>query len=510
MSEKNTFYLTTPIFYPNAKLHMGHAYTTTLSDILVRYARLMGKETYFLTGSDENTQKMVDAARRDGKEPLVFLDNIVSNFRNLYKGLDISYDQFIRTTDQKNHWPGAQLIWQKLVEAGDIYKKEYEGFYCVGHEAFITEKDLVDGKCPEHGTAPELIKEENYFFKLSKYTDAVREKIESGELKIVPETRKHEILSFIGQGLEDVSFSRPRKADWPSGLGIPVPGDDSQMMYVWCDALANYITALGYGGDDTLYKKFWPADVHVIGKDILRFHAAIWPAMLLSVKLPLPKAIFVHGFITSGGKKMSKSLGNVIDPEELLAEYGTDAVRYYLARHISPFEDGDITREGFKEVYNADLVNGLGNVVARVMQMAEVNLDQPVFSREDKELTQPLQYSKKFQALMDNFDIKSALDTIWSFIPRIQDTADVLTGVVEQGKLQVSSIAGINQTIQTEQPFKVVKEDKERGIELIIRHVKEIAFIAKTIEPFMPETSKKILEAVVTNKKPESLFPRKD
>lgn len=476
------FYLTTPIFYPNAKLHLGHAYTTTVSDILVRYHRLVGDTTYFLTGSDENTQKMVDAARKEGKEPLVFLDEIVGKFSSLFGELDISYDQFIRTTDQKAHWPGAQAIWNKLVEAGDIYKKEYEGLYCVGHEAFITEKDLVDGKCPDHGTAPEMLKEENYFFKLSRYTQDIKNKIESKELRIVPETREREILSLLNEGLQDVSFSRPRKADWPKGLGIPVPGDDTQVMYVWCDALSNYITALGYGRDDALYQEFWAGNeqrMHVIGKDILRFHAAIWPGMLLSAGLPLPKTLLVHGFITSGGKKMSKSLGNVIDPEELLAEYGTDAVRCFLARHISPFDDGDITREAFKDAYNADLANGLGNLASRIMTLAQTHLPEPVS-------VEFVPYPEEFTSALDRFEINKAAEYIWG------------------------RIAALDQRIAAEAPFKVVKEDAERGRAMIAGLVKELAAIDLMLEPFMPQTSKKIIEAIVANKKPENLFPRKD
>ncbi|MEI6864081.1 MAG: methionine--tRNA ligase [Candidatus Adlerbacteria bacterium] len=480
MQEPKRFYITTPIFYPNAKLHLGHAYTTTLSDILARYHRLIGDKTYFLTGSDENTQKMVDSAVKEGKEPLIFLDGIVENFASLYKGLDISYDQFIRTTDQKKHWPGAQALWQKLVAAGDIYKKEYEGLYCVGHEAFITEKDLVDGKCPDHGTVPELIKEENYFFRLSKYAPQIEEKIKSDEFRIVPESRKHEILSFIkNEGLEDVSFSRPRKAAWPAGLGIPVPGDDSQVMYVWCDALSNYITALGYGQDEMLYKEFWPANVHVIGKDILRFHAAIWPGMLLSAGIPLPKALLVHGFITSGGKKMSKTLGNIIDPEELIEEYGSEAVRYFLARHITPFEDGDITRESFKEIYNANLANGLGNLVARVMKLAEVHLHG------DIQITQPV-YSNEYLEAFEKFDINKAIDHIFKRI-----------GVLDQ-------------RITKEEPFKLVKTDPAAGTKLILELLLELRVVAILLIPFLPETSKKIIEAVDARKKPENLFARKD
>jgi methionyl-tRNA synthetase len=479
MAEKK-FYLTTPIFYPNAKLHMGHAYTTTLADILARYHRLIKDKTYFLTGSDENTQKMVEAARKAGQEPMVFLNDIVGKFSALFKELDISYDQFIRTTDQKRHWPGATVLWNKLVEAGDIYKKEYAGLYCVGHEAFITEKDLVDGKCPDHGTVPEFLKEENYFFRLSKYTGEIQQKIESGELAIVPETRKNEILSLLRDGLEDVSFSRPRKADWPEELGVPVPGDASQVMYVWCDALSNYITALGYGTDnDKLYKECWPADVHVIGKDILRFHAAIWPGMLLSAGLPLPKTLLVHGFITSEGKKMSKSLGNVIDPEELLNEYGTDAVRYFLARHISPFEDGDITREGFKEHYHANLANGLGNLVARIMKLAETYLEQG---------TRPeaVGFPAEYTDALEIFEIHHAMDFVWLQIQRL------------------------DQKITETAPFKLIKEDPEAGKKLIFDLTQELYLIGRMLNPFMPETSKKIKEAIMANKKPDNLFLRKD
>ena len=480
---KKPFYLTTPIFYPNAKLHMGHAYTTTLSDCIVRYHRdLLGEKTYFLTGSDENTQKMLDAAVKAGKEPLEFLNEIVDKFASLFRELNISYDQFIRTTDQQKHWPGAQFLWNKLVDSGDIYKKEYEGLYCVGHEAFITEKELVDGKCPDHGTVPQFLKEENYFFKLSRYTDEIKKRIESDELKIVPASRKAEILSLINEGLQDVSFSRPHRSEWPAGLGIPVPGDDSQVMYVWCDALSNYITALGYGqADDALYQAFWPG-MHVIGKDILRFHAAIWPGMLLSAGVPLPQSILVHGFITSGGKKMSKSLGNVIDPEELLAEYGTDAVRYYLLRHVSPFEDGDITREAFKDAYNADLANGLGNLVSRVMTLAETHIQESVIPDLDTfSIQDPL-----IAESMRRFDVQNAIHLIWDHISRL------------------------DQGIQNEKPFKVVKENKEKGVEIIKKMVVEVAWIGKAIEPFMPETSKKILNAVRENKKPENLFLRKE
>ena len=473
------FYITTPIFYPNAKLHLGHAYTTTISDIIARYHRdMLGEETYFLTGSDENTQKVVQAAKEAGQDPKVFLDRIVANFKILFTNLNISADQFIRTSDEKKHWPGAQMLWKKLVEAGDIEKRQYEGLYCVGHEAFITEKDLVDGKCPDHNIAPELIREENYFFKLSKYTKIIKEKITSGELKIIPETRKNEILSLLNDGLQDVSFSRPKSV---VSFGIPVPEDDSQVMYVWCDALSNYITALGYGvADDSLYKKFWPADVHVIGKDILRFHAAIWPAMIISAGLPLPKSILVHGLIRSGGKKMSKSLGNIIDPEELIAEYGAEAVRYYIARHISLFEDGEITRESFKEAYNAGLANGLGNLVSRVMKMASTHLEKPVEIKFDG-------FTTDFKDALDNFDIQKATHSI------------------------VGWIANTDSIIQVMEPFKLIKTDKAKAKEIIEKMVTNLFVISRYLEPFMPETAKTIQSLIKENKMPEKpLFARKD
>ena len=471
------FYITTPIFYPNANLHMGHAYTTTIADILARYHRLSGDKTYFLTGSDENTEKVVRAAKSAGKDTKEYLDDIVSNFKNLFAKLEISYDQFIRTSDEENHYPGAIELWKRIAERGDLEKRSYKGFYCVGHEAFITEKDLVDGKCPDHNETPQVLEEENWFFKLSKYTETIKEKIKSGEFNIVPETRKNEILAQLDRGLEDISFSRPANK---VSVGIPVPGDPSQKIYVWCDALTNYISALGFGRkDDSLFKEFWPADVQIIGKDILRFHAAIWPAMLLSAGLPLPKTLLVHGFITSGGKKMSKTLGNVIDPMELVEEYGAEAVRYYLARHISPFEDGDITRESFKESYNANLANGLGNLVSRIMKMAERGQVK----------------SKKLKVKSDNgyskaiveYDLKKASDLVWQMI------------------------TGLDEKIQKDQPFKLIKIDKEKGEAIIEELVSELLSIAELLAPFMPETAKEIQHLIKENKMPEKpLFPRKD
>jgi methionyl-tRNA synthetase len=476
MAEKK-FYITTPIFYPNANLHLGHAYVTTLSDVLARYHRLMGDKTYFLTGSDENAQTVVQGAQKAGKNFKEFIDEkIERNFKPLFADLNISNDQFIRTSDQETHWPGAIALWNKLVEASDIYTKEYEGLYCVGHEAFITEKELVNGKCPDHGTEPERTKEENYFFRLSKYTEAIKQKIESGELEIVPATRRKEILSLLEQGLQDVSFSRPRVK---VPVGIPVPGDDTQVMYVWCDALSNYITALGYGRqDNSLFKEFWPG-MHVIGKDILRFHAAIWPGMLLSAGLPLPKTILVHGMIISGGKKMSKTRGNVIDPQELLSEYGTDAVRYFLSRHVSPMEDSEMTQESLKDAYNADLANGLGNLVARVMQLAETHLDKGA-------RPEAAGFPAEYTDAMEQYEINKAAEYVWS---RIQ---------------------ALDQKITEQAPFKLVKTDPQAGKKIIFELTQELYLIGRMLNPFMPTTNEAIKKAVIENKKPETLFPRKE
>ncbi|MFA6338498.1 MAG: methionine--tRNA ligase [Candidatus Paceibacterota bacterium] len=474
----NKFYITTPIFYPNANLHMGHAYTITICDIVARFNRLQGKDVHFLTGSDENTIKVVKAATEAGKTPLQFTDMVVDNFKRLFKDLDISYDQFIRTSDKEIHWPGAIMLWNKLVESGDIYKKKYKGLYCPGCEEFKKEKELVNGKCPLHNLIPEEIEEENYFFKLSKYQDFLKEKINSDELSIEPATRKKEVLSFLSEPLEDVSFSRAVKGE---SWGIPIPNDPSQVMYVWCDALSNYISAIGYGRDEETFKKFWPADYHVIGKDILRFHAVFWPAMLHSAGLELPKKIFVHGMITSGGRKMSKTLGNVIDPYELMNEYGAESMRYFLAREISTTEDGDMTKESFKDAYNANLANGLGNLVSRIMKMAETNLDAPVLIEEAK-IYPKISYSSRF----DMFDIQKAIDDVWEYIK------------------------SIDSDIQIGKPFKLVKEDKQKGKEMIEQFVKELYIVAQGLEPFMPKTSLEIKRLIKENKSPEQpLFLRK-
>ncbi len=474
---KEAFYITEPIFYPNADLHMGHAYVTVLSDILARSHRLFGQEVFYLLGNDENASKVARVALALGHTPKEFVDEQTRKFKVFYERLGIEYDAFVQTSDKNNHWPGAILMWQKLMEAGGLEKRSYTGLYCVGCESFKTEKDLVDGKCPDHDKEPEKIEEENYFFKLSAYTERIKALIEKNELLIVPETRRNEILALLERGLEDVSFSRPTEK--VMGWGVPVPGDPSQVMYVWCDALVSYLSTIGFGRDEALFKKFWPADVHIIGKDILRFHAGIWPGMLLAAGLPLPKTIFVHGMITSGGRKMSKSIGNVIDPIKLVEEYNSEALRYFLAREISPFNDGDVTEESFKAAYNANLANGLGNVVSRILKMAETNLSEPVEIPAD---TIP----EEFKTLLNNFEVQKAADLIWQ------------------------KISALDERIQLTQPFKLVKEQPEAGKVIIRELVVDLYSIAQMLAPFLPDTSVKIETLIKNNQSPaEPLFARK-
>lgn len=450
---------------------MGHAYTTLLCDVLARYHKTLDEEVYFLTGTDENSEKIIQAAEKQGKEPKAYLEENVQRFKDLYQMLGVEYDQFIRTSDEKTHWPGAIEMWKRLQAAGDLYKSSYTGLYCVGHEAFLTEKELDEnGLCPDHGAAPEKIVEENWFFKLSKYAREIEELILEGKLPITPETRKNEVLSFLRSGVEDVSFSRPvEKMTW----GIPVPDDESQKMYVWVDALSNYITALGFGRDEELMR-FWPG-THLMGKDILRFHAVFWPAMLLSAKLPLPKQLFVHGTIISDGKKMSKTLGNVISPYEMIERYGKDATRYLLLRHVHPFEDTDVTWEKLDEWYTAGLVNGLGNLVSRVLTMASrAGVSYPNCA--------PDNIRVRNARFLSKFEFHHALDDVWTIV-------------------QVA-----DEHIAATEPYKALDSDgaKETLYALLVR-LWEIAY---RIEPFMPETSDKIKAAVLANKKPENLFPR--
>jgi len=505
------FYITTPIYYVNDKPHAGHAFTSVLADVMARYHRLVGNEVFFLTGTDEHGAKVSRAAEEKNVDVKKFVDDNALEFQNLTHVLNLSNDDFIRTSDKKRHWPGAEKMWQTLCDNGDIYKSKYKGLYCVGCEAFVTEKDLKDGKCIYHEKEPEVIEEENYFFKLSKYADKLKELIEKGDIKIMPETRKNETLSFIKAGLDDVSFSRPAKdLNW----GIPVPGDSSQTIYVWCDALTNYLSALGYGRDEKLLKKFWPAGLHVLAKDIMRFHTIFWPAMLLSAGLPLPKKFLIHGFINSDGKKMSKTLGNVINPNEFIDDYGVDAFRYYLIRELSSFEDGDFTEEKFKEAYNANLANGLGNYVSRVFKMSlsyfnglvnrpdEVLLSQvPLKQGEREEFSVPYVFEHRFwpeyKKQMEGLRINSAADVCWK------------------------AISALDTYVQDYQPFKLINTDKEKTMAVMWSLLYGLADITLMIEPFLPGTANKILENLGVEKDDKIrdsflvkeigiLFPRKD
>jgi methionyl-tRNA synthetase len=409
MPEK--FYITTSIPYTNASPHIGFALEIIQADVLARHHKTLGKDVYFLTGTDEHGLKTLRAAEAAGKTAMEFADEMSAKFKELAGVLNISNTDFIRTTDEVRHKKSVYKLWQKYIDQGDIYKKKYKGFYCPGCEAFKTEKELIDGKCVIHQKPVEVIEEENYFFKLSKYLSEVRELIATEKIKIIPEAKKNEVLGMIDQGMDDVSFSRTKEKYW----GWPVPGDESQVLYVWQDALPNYIAAVGYADDTEKFKKYWPADAHCIGKDIVKFHAIYWPAMLLSAKLDLPKTIFVHGFINVAGQKMSKSLGNVVDPFELVEKYGVDAVRYFLLREIPSAEDGDFTYEKFETRYNADLAGGIGNLVARTLGIAK---GQKIEKAEASEATnQKIKETKKrCNAAVDSFKFNEALIAVWELI----------------------------------------------------------------------------------------------
>ena len=474
---KRKFYVTTAIDYVNAKVHLGHSLEKVQADVLARYHRALGEDVFFLTGTDENAQKNVLASEKEGISPKEFVDQNASFAKNLWKKLNISFDYFIRTTNKKIHWPGVKKIWLKCKEAGDIYKKKYSGLYCSGCEAFVKEKDLKDGLCPYHLKKPEKVSEENYFFALSKYQKELEKIIERDEIKIIPEERKNEVLSFIKAGLEDFSISRPRER--MRGWGIPVPRDSSQIIYVWFDALTNYISAIGYGWDEKKFKKYWPADLHIIGKDILRFHAIYWPAMLLSARIELPRKILVHGFITVGGQKMSKSLGNIVNPLEIIEKYGADPLRYFLLRESSPFEDLDFTFEKFKKRYNSDLAGGIGNLVARVITLARKSeVQSSRLKIKNQKLKAEIEKTKEeWEKSLEEFRFNESLIAVWNLV------------------------SFCDKFLQEEKPW----ETKEKKV--ISDLLAVLAEIAKLIGPFLPETSKKILKQI-KSKKPTILFPK--
>ncbi|MBI4079410.1 MAG: methionine--tRNA ligase [Candidatus Levybacteria bacterium] len=481
------FYLTSAIPYVNAKPHIGHALEFIQADTIVRFRKITGDNVFYLCGSDENALKNVQAAEQEGKPVQAFVDENAKLFEALAKKLNVEFDVFQKGSDPKHH-ASSQKLWQLCEKTGDIYKKTYKGLYCVGCEAFYTKSELNEnGECFEHpGKKLEEVEEENYFFKLSKYQNDLIKIIESNEYEIVPEFRKNEILSFIKSGLQDFSISRSntRAKNW----GVPVPNDPTQRIYVWFDALNIYQSGIGFGSaeqnDIESYKKWWPADLHVIGKGIIRFHAIYWPAILLSAGLALPKKLFVHEYFTVNGQKMSKTLGNVIDPIEIVNKYGADALRYYCLAKISPFADGDFSEEKLKEAYNADLANGLGNLVSRVAKLCETAKFEQMISasKESVHLIHAEEYSQAFS----EFRFNDATSVVWK------------------------KIALLDKFINDEKPWVLLKTNDQRLKSILAHCVDQIQEIAALLEPFLPETAKKIEEqfrgAKIVSQKP--LFPR--
>ena len=480
MQEKK--YITTPIYYVNDKPHLGHAYTTIVADILNKYyVNKLGKDnTYFLTGTDEHGAKIAEASDKAGISPQEFTDNISEEYKKAWENLGISYNQFIRTTSDK-HKDIVIKILNTLKEKDIIYKDNYEGLYCIGCEKFLTDNDLEDGKCPDHNKEPELLKEKNWFFKLYEFLPKIKKVIESGELKIYPEGRKKEVLGLIDkQDLPNFSISRSKKSvSW----GIDLPWDEDQKVYVWIDALSNYITSLEYP-DGEEFKKFWPADIQLLAVDILKFHAIFWPAILMALDIPLPKALYIHGFFTVNGKKMSKTLGNVISPNELVDKYGAEASKYLILSQFSFGNESDIKVNEFDAKYNADLVNGLGNLVNRITNMIENYLDGDIGLDKIPELALVNNVNNNIEELK----FRDALLDIWK-------------------EIQKSNIL-----IDQKKPWVLAKEDKLDEVKDILQElIISIYNIAVCLKPFMPEMSKKILDIITAKsiKKPKKpLFER--
>lgn len=466
---KFKFYITTAIDYTNSKPHLGHAYEKIIADVIARYHRVKGDDVFFLTGTDEHGQKVERAAKNAGKDTKKFVDEVVKYFKELCEKLNISYDDFIRTTDKK-HIDVALKVFKKVYEKGDIYKGSYEGLYCTSCETFYLPKDLVNGLCPIHKTKPEIIKEESYFFKLGKYQKQIIDYIEKNKDFILPLERKNEVFNRLKEPLRDLSISRS-SFTW----GIQLPIDKKHVIYVWFDALLNYISALDYPNEK--FKKYWPADLHVIGKDILWFHTVIWPAILLAADIELPKKVFVHGFINIGGEKLSKTTGITIDPIELSNKYGADSIRYFLLRAIPSGYDGDFSEEALIYRINSELADDLGNLVNRVLNLVEKNFDSKVPKFEKDELISKLalQTVKKSSDFIESFQFNNALNEIWFLV------------------------AEANKFVNDSKPWEV--KDKKKLGNILYNLLETLRFLSILLYPFIPETSEKIAEQLGIGKK---------